>query len=176
MAKPIRDHRRSFEPWQAAVFLVAVTGLSALATPRDGRTYWRGLKKSPRVPPAWVFPAVWTGLNVLQVWADLRILNDKTSPDRGTLLALRALNWGLYALFTPAFFRAKSPVAGEIVTLAEGVTAGATLAILARRDPTAALALAPLTAWTAYAALIGGDIARANPDSLVQRLRWGGAF
>ena len=82
----------------------------------------------------------------------------------------------LYALFTPAFFRAKSPVAGEAITLAEGVTAGATVALLARTDPLAAAALTPLTLWTAYASLLGADVAARNPDRLVDQLRWEGAF
>ena len=138
--------------------------------------YWRGLNRPAKAPPAWVFPTVWTGLNLLQVWADLRILNNRTSADRSTLIGLRAVNWGLYALFTPAFFRLRSPVAGEAITLAEGVTAGATLALLARSDPLAAAALTPLTLWTAYASLLGAEVAGSNPDQLVDKLRWEGAF
>ena len=129
-----------------------------------------------KAPPAWVFPTVWAGLNVLQVWADLRILNNRAAPERKALLGLRAVSWLLYALFTPAFFRAKSPVAGEAVTLAEGLTAGATVALLARSDPPAAAALIPLTLWTAYASLLGVDTASSNPDRLVDQLRWQGAF
>jgi benzodiazapine receptor len=165
-----------FRTWHAAAFLAGVSALSALSSSRDARTYWRGLNKPAKAPPAWVFPSVWTALNVMQVWADLRILNNHDSPDRKTLLGLRAANWALYSLFTPAFFRAKSPIAGEIVTLAEGLTAGATVALLARRDPLAAAALAPLTLWTAYASLMGGEVAASNPDALVDRLRWQGAF
>jgi translocator protein len=165
-----------FRGWHAAAFLAGVSALSALSSSRDAGRYWRGLNKPAKAPPAWVFPSVWTGLNVLQVWADLRILNQRDLPDRNTILGLRAANWVLYALFTPTFFRAKSPLAGEAVTLAEGLTAGATVALLARRDPLAAAALTPLTLWTAYASLLGGEVAAANPDALVDRLRWGGAF
>jgi tryptophan-rich sensory protein len=86
------------------------------------------------------------------------------------------VNWLLYALFTPAFFRAKSPIAGETITLAEGVTAGATVALVAKSDPLAAAALAPLTLWTAYASLLGAEIAETNSDRFVEQLRWRGAF
>jgi translocator protein len=165
-----------FRTWHAAAFLGAVSALSALSSSKDARAYWRGLNKPAKAPPAWVFPTVWTGLNVLQLWADLRILNNRENPDRNTLLGLRAMNWLLYALFTPAFFRAKSPVAGEAVTLAEGVTAGATVALLTRSDPLAAAALTPLTLWTAYATLLGAEVAEANSDRLVDQLRWQGAF
>lgn len=171
MSKPFR-----FRVWHAAGFLAGISALSALSSSKDGRAYWRSLNKTPRTPPTWVFPTVWTGLNVLQLWADLRILNNHASPDRKAIMGLRAVNWVLYALFTPAFFRAKSPIAAEAITLAEGVTAGATIALLAKADPIAAAALAPLTLWTAYASLVGAEIAAANPDSLVDRLRWGGAF
>jgi translocator protein len=165
-----------FRTWHAAAFLAGISALSAASSSRDARAYWRGLDRPAKAPPGWAFPAVWTGLNVLQVWADLRILNNREAPERKALLGLRAVNWLLYALFTPAFFRAKSPVAGEAVTLAEGVTAGATVALLARSDPLAALALTPLTLWTAYASLIGAEVAASNPDALVDRLRWQGAF
>ncbi len=165
-----------FKTWHAAAFLAGISAVSALSSSKDARSYWQGLNKPAKAPPAWVFPTVWTGLNLLQVWADLRILNDREAPDRNTLLGLRAVNWLLYALFTPAFFRAKSPVAGEAITLAEGVTAGATVALLARTDPLAAAALTPLTLWTAYASLLGADLASKNPDRLVDQLRWEGAF
>ncbi len=171
MAKSFR-----FRVWHAASFLAGISALSALSSSKDGRAYWRSLNKTPLTPPAWVFPTVWTGLNVLQLWADLRVLNNRDAPDRKTILGLRAVNWVLYALFTPAFFRAKSPIAAEAVTLAEGVTAGATVALLAKEDPLAAAALVPLTLWTAYASLAGAQIASSNPDNLVDRLRWGGAF
>ncbi len=169
-------NKHRFRVWHAAAFMAGVSALSVLSSSKDRRAYWNGLNKTRRTPAAWVFPVVWTGLNVLQLWADLRVLNNRDLPDRNKVLGLRAVNWVLYGLFTPTFFRAKSPVAGEAVTLAEGVTAGATMALLARRDPVAAAALAPLTLWTAYASLIGAEIAAKNPDNLVDQLRWEGAF
>jgi tryptophan-rich sensory protein len=78
-----------FRTWHAAAFLGAVSALSALSSSKDARAYWRGLNKPAKAPPGWAFPAVWTTLNVLQVWADLRILNNRSNPDRNTLLGLR---------------------------------------------------------------------------------------
>ena len=165
-----------FRTWHAAAFLAGVSAVSALSSSKDARAYWRGLDRPAKAPPRWVFPTVWGGLNVLQVWADLRILNNRRAPERKALLGLRAVSWLLHALFTPAFFRARSPLASEAVTLAEGVTAGATVALLARSDPLAAAALTPLTLWTAYASLMGAEAAASNPDVFVDRLRWEGAF
>lgn len=159
-----------FRPWHAAVFLGAVTAVSLASSRKGDKAYYRKLAKPPKAPPAWVFPVVWSGLNILQLYADLRILNGK-GPDRNKLIGLRGLNWLLYGLFTPAFFRARSPKLGEAVTLAEGVTAGATVALLAKRDPLAALALAPLTLWSAYAGMVGGEIAERNPDQFMDRMR-----
>ena len=165
-----------FKTWHAAAFLAGISAVSALSSTKDARAYWHVLNKSAKAPPAWVFPAVWTGLNLLQVWADLRILNNRETPDRNTLIGLRAVNWMLYAVFSPTFFRSKGPVGREAITLAEGVTAGATVALLARTDPLAAAALTPLTLWTAYASLLGANVASNNPDRLLDQLRWEGAF
>jgi len=168
--------RFRFRIWHAAAFLAGMTALSAISAGPESRRFYEGLKKPKVAPPGWVFPPVWTALNVLQLWADLRILNRGGGPDHNKIIGLRVLNWVLYSLFTPAFFRAKSPVAGELVTLAEGVTAGATIALLAKEDPVAAAALAPLTLWTGYASLCGGGVAARNPDHLLDDLRWSGAF
>lgn len=176
MRLPVMSSKIQFRGWHAAAFMVGMSALSYASTRKGARAYWQGLNKTQTTPPAWVFPTVWSGLNMLQLWADLRVLNNPDLPDRNKILGLRAANWALYALFTPTFFRAKSPIASEMVTLAEGVIAGATVAILAGRDPLAAAALAPLTLWTGYAALIGGQIVAKNPDNIVDRLRWEGAF
>ena len=165
-----------FRPWHGAAFLAAAGALSALSASKDARSYWRGLNRSAKAPPGWVYPAVWTGLNGLQVWADLRILNNREAPERPALIGLRAASWLLHGLFTPAFLRAKSPVASETVTLAEGLAAGAALALLTRSDLLAAAALAPLTLWTAYSSLINAQEDKARPDKLADQLRWRGAF
>jgi tryptophan-rich sensory protein len=165
-----------FKTWHAAAFLGGISAISALAASKDAHAYWRGLNRPAKAPPAWAFMAIWSGLNVMQVWADLRILNNPDLPERQTLIGLRAINWLLYAVATPAFFRTRRQAGGEAVTLAEGVTAGATLALLAKGDPVAAAAITPLALWTAYAGLMGTDLASDNPDHLVDRLRWQGAF
>jgi tryptophan-rich sensory protein len=169
-----RDH--SFSPWRALAFLAGVSALSAAAARPRGRVGHERLGRAPGAPPGWAFPLVWSGLSLLQGLADLRILNDRRNPDRNTLLGLRALSWGLFALATPAFRRVREPGAGEAAILAEGVVAGATLALVAKRDRIAAAALAPLTLWTAYAGLVGGWIAARHPDRMVDRLRFAGGL
>jgi tryptophan-rich sensory protein len=165
-----------FRTWHAAAFLAAIGAVSAVSSSRDARTYWRALKRSPKAPPPWVFPSVWTALNVVQLWADLRILNDRESPDRNTLVGLRAASWVMSAVLTPTLFRSRPLAGAEAATLAEGVATGAAVALLAKRDPLAAAALTPLALWTAYASLTGDEPSVSNPDKLVDRLRWEGAF
>lgn len=166
-----------FRAWHAAAFLAAVSAISAASSTKDARHYWKGLDRRTVAPPRWVFPAVWTGLNALQLWADLRILNNRKTVDRKALLGLRAVTWALSAVLGRGLLGARSPIAAEAVTLAEGVTSGATMALLTRSDPLAAAALAPFTLWSAYTALIGaGEEATVRREGLVDRLRWQGAF
>jgi tryptophan-rich sensory protein len=165
-----------FRTWHAAAFLAGIGALSAASSTHDARRYWRGGKRSSKAPPPWVFPSVWTALNVLQLWADLRILNDRESPDRNALVGLRAASWLLSAIFTPTLFRSRALAGAEAATLAEGVATGAAVALLAKRDPLAAAALTPIALWTAYASLNSDEAGVSNPDKLVDRLRWEGAF
>jgi tryptophan-rich sensory protein len=165
-----------FRAWHAAAFLAAVSAVSAASSTKDVRLYWKGLDRHTVAPPRWVFPAVWTTLNALQLWADLRILNDHKASDRPAVIGLRAVSWAMSALVSRSVSGAESPLAPAAVTLAEGVTAGAAMALLVRSDPLAAVALAPLTLWNAYTNLIGGEATSAKREGLVDRLRWQGAF
>ena len=81
---------------------------------------------------------------MLQVWADLRVLNNHKVADRqrGAWTARRQLA-AVRPVHPHLLPRASSPIAGEVVTLAEGVTNGAAVALLAKSDPLAAAALAP---------------------------------
>ena len=169
--------RSRFRLWQAAAFFGGISILSAVSASKTTRAYWRGLRTVQPRPPAWLFPPVWAGLNLVRLWADIRVLNDDASPDRDTILGLRAVSWALQAIAAPAVLRARRPSTIETLALAEGATAGAAIALLARRDPLAAAALAPLTLWTGYTSLAAGrEGAGQGGDALVDRLRWGGAI
>jgi tryptophan-rich sensory protein len=157
-------------PAAASVF-VGLAIATRLMQRRDDRDFYRSLRQPPLAPPPAAFGIVWSGLNVLQLWADLQILNDRANPRRGPLLALRGLNWLLYLSFVPSFFRLRSPVLGEAVTVAQGLNTMATI-LAARRDtPKAALALLPPLGWLGFAGYIGGWTAAHNRDPLLRRLR-----
>jgi tryptophan-rich sensory protein len=148
----------------AAAFFVGLTLVATLTTNPDDRRFYRELKRPGFAPPPWVFPAAWTGLNLLQVWADMRLINGRDIEGRSTLLGLRGFNWLLYGLFNPAFFRARSPVLGEAVTVAQALNTFATILAARRSAPGVAAALTPLAAWLTFASTLAGWMAVKNPD------------
>ena len=154
----------------AAVFVGLALVAQLTSRPRD-RRYYRELRRPGFAPPAWVFPVAWTALNALQLWADGRLLNGREIEGRRTLLGLRGANWLLYALFTPAFFRARSPVLGGAVAVAQTLTAFATIFRARRAAPGVAAALTPLAGWLTFASTLSGAIAAKNPDPVVNQVR-----
>jgi tryptophan-rich sensory protein len=80
------------------------------------------------------------------------------------------VNWLLYALFQPAFFRARSPVLGATVTVAQLVNTLATVFAARKSAPGVAAALTPLAGWLAFASTVAGWIAAKNPDPVVHRV------
>ena len=117
--------------------------------------YW-SLTAPPGTPPNWVFPVVWTvlylamGLSAWLVWRRLDI-----APPR-KYAALRLWGWQLLlnALWTPAFFGARSTGLGLAVVW---VLLGAvllTLRAFLRVERVAGALLLPYAAWVSYAAYL----------------------
>ena len=154
-------------PVHAAAFFVGLTLVAQITSNKSDRGYYRDLKRPGFAPPAWVFPVAWTALNLLQVWADARLVNDREIKGRNTLLGLRGVNWLLYALFNPAFFRARSPVLGEAVTVAQALNTFATIFTARRSAPGVAAALTPLAGWLTFASTVAGWMAVKNPDPVI---------
>ncbi len=154
-------------PVHAAAFFLGLTLMAQLTSSRSDRRFYRELKRPGFAPPAWVFPLAWTGLNLLQVWADARLVNGRDIKGRGRLLGLRGMNWLLYGLFNPAFFRARSPVLGEAVTVAQALNTFATIFTARRSAPEVAAALTPLAGWLTFASTVAGWMAVKNPDPVM---------
>ena len=159
----------------AVAFLAGLTLMAQLTSRPSDRRFYRDLRRPGFAPPGWVFPVAWTGLNLLQVWADMRLVNRRGIEGRNRLLGLRGVNWVLYALFTPAFFRARSPMLGEAVTVAQALNTFATIFSARRSAPEVAMALTPLAGWLTFASTVAGWMAVKNPDPVVdpvvQRVR-----
>ena len=165
--------RQRFGWVEGALFLGAITLVASAGTsPRDDQAYYMSLRKPRWAPPPWAFGVAWPVLNVLQVWSDLDLLNRPPSVARSRLLRLRGLNWVLFSIYTPAFFRLRSPAAGLIVSIAQCATAYATLAAAGSRFWKQSLSTAPLAAWTTYATALSEAVRARNPraERLVPRL------
>ena len=158
-------------PVHAAAFFVGLALMAQLTSNKGDRRYYRELKRPSFAPPGWVFPLAWTALNVLQVWGDARLINRGSFDGRKRLLGLRGVNWLLYALFNPAFFRARSPVLGEAVTVAQALNTFATIFAARRSAPDLAAALTPLAGWLTFASTVAGWMAVKNPDPVVHHVR-----
>lgn len=146
----------------SVAFFLALAAVNRATSPGDERQYYRQLKKPAFAPPGWLFGVAWTGLNALQIWADQKLLSERTA-GRTALLWQRGANWVLYNLFSPAFFNLKSPKAGAAVTFAQAANTLLTIAAARSRAPYLAKALLPAAGWLAFASLLAGKIAADNP-------------
>ncbi len=138
----------------------AAATVGSLGTKPDSGWY-RGLEKPPWQPPAIAFPLVWTPLYGLIAWGTGRLV-DSDPADRERLLALTAADLVANAGWNWAFFDRQSPRAGLGVLAVLNVLNVALLREAAKRDATAAAALAPYVVWTGFATVLNASIWRRN--------------
>ncbi len=160
MSHPTPPLRRAL----AAVLPVALAAVSAsLVTRPSIPTWYAGLTKPGFTPPNWLFPVAWTLLYGLMAYALWRILSlPKDRPGRSAAVAAFFAQLSLNALWSFAFFGARSPLAGLVVIAALIAAILWTMRAFGRLDRLAALLLAPYLAWVAYAAVLNGAIWRLN--------------
>lgn len=146
----------------AGVTACAIVG-SLLGRP-DSRWY-RSLDKPAFTPPDWVVPVVWTSLYGVLAVSSAKVIDDLTEEGRGreatAYTRALALNLTLNAGWSGLFFRAQN------LALATVGAAALTLssADLARRGRAAggwAVGLAAYTAWTGFATVLSGSLAKRN--------------
>lgn len=156
--------------WHMAIAYGAIQAVSFLETgdPRRQQRKYVRQDKPAWAPPAWLFGPAWSVLTVSMLYGDRRVLNDRDDPARGARLAAHGAAWASYFAFTPAYFRADSPVLGAAVSGAMAAASATAVALAWRRgDRRTALAWLPVAAWTAYATALSVAVARRNPDALV---------
>jgi translocator protein len=139
---------------------LAAAAAGTLGTKPDSAWY-RALRKPSWQPPAVAFPLVWTPLYAAIAWGTGRAAA-ASEEGRGRYLALTGANLAVNAGWCWAFFTAQSP-RGGLATIA--VLDALNLALLretARRDPAAAVALAPYVAWTGFATALNAAHVRLN--------------
>lgn len=137
-------------------FCLLVGLASGSVTQTSVRTWYPTLTAPPGTPPNWAFPVVWTVLYLamgLSAWLVWRRID--TAPAR-KYAALRLWGWQLLlnALWTPAFFGARSPALGLVVVWPLLAAVLFTLRAFLRVDRVAGLLLLPYAAWVSYAAYL----------------------
>ncbi len=139
---------------------VAALALGNLAT-FPNLPWYATLRKPGFGPPDWVFGPAWTVLYVLMGLALYRVLRAR-APGWRPAAAAFGVQIALNAAWSWAFFAARSPLFGLLVMAALLGAVAATLALFARLDRWAGLALLPYFAWLGYAAALNGAILALN--------------
>jgi len=142
-------------PWSVILALIGFVGLCLLVGAADGaitgtslQTWYLSLNQPPGTPPNWVFASVWTALYVMigvAAWLVWRVV--------GAGSALRLWGWQLLlnALWTPAFFAARSTLLGMLVTLPVLLMVLWTTRTFLRVSRPAGGLMLPYAGWTIYA-------------------------
>ena len=136
---------------------LAAAALGGLAAGRSQQTY-RRLDTPAWAPPSGVFGPAWTALYTLNGIVGWRAAGRE---DRA-VLALHLGQLALNAAWSPLFFAAGRRRAAVGVNVALDATIVAEMALLARRDRTAAALLVPYLAWCGYATALGASVASRN--------------
>lgn len=132
-------------------------------------SYFKMLKQSVITPPAWVFGPAWTLNNISTIYGNLRVLNmPADAPGRDTYLALQAVSWLNYVLFSAAYFSLRSPINAFFLTVSMFflTIASVLVSVFKLKDTKVALSLATLTIWLTIASTAATFQALWNRDDL----------
>jgi tryptophan-rich sensory protein len=155
-ARPLRPVARFLV---AILPVAAVSVLVSVATIPNIPGWYQALAKPPLNPPNGVFGPVWTILYALIAFAAWRILSRPPAlPGRTGALWAFAVQLALNALWSWAFFGARSPLLGLFVIVPLLGTIVVTMRRFAALDRLAALLLAPYLAWVAFAVYLNAGV------------------
>ncbi len=155
---------RSLLPFVAVSFGAA---LGSVFTTRSLDSWYRGLRKPRWMPPAWLFPPVWTvlyGMMAISAWLVQREAHASSArePVRRAALLSWWLQLVLNVLWSAVFFGRRSPSGGLVVIAPLWVMIAATTILAARVRLLAGLLLLPYLIWTGFAATLNYRIWRLN--------------
>ncbi len=157
----VADRRSPLAPIVIALAVLAIAAVGGLATDTTSAWYEQ-LDRPAFQPPGAVFGPVWTVLYValgVATWLAWRHVTDARRP---TILGLFAANYVLNLLWTVIFFQWQAPTAAGIEILALLGTILVLIALLWRRQRTAAWLLVPYAAWVTFASVLTWTIALTN--------------
>jgi tryptophan-rich sensory protein len=164
-----RNKNNRYTWWHAAAVGVAANILSAAPAGYNGdESFYNDLRTPPGSPPDWAFAPAWAFNNITTLWSNLRIANlPVETQGREEALVLEGINWGLFASFTGLYFGLRSPVLGAVNTVAGLGETLASVAVTAKVDRPAAVALLPRLAWLGLATYVSVATAWRSPDKFV---------
>ena len=121
--------------------------------------WYARLQKPSFNPPDWVFAPVWTVLYVMIAIAGYRLF---VRAPGGAAMVLWAVALVLNFIWSPIFFRLRSPVLALVVVLALLAVNAAFVVTSWPVDRAAALLFVPYVAWVAFASLLNAAVVRLN--------------
>ncbi|HET8605283.1 MAG TPA: TspO/MBR family protein [Marmoricola sp.] len=129
----------------------ALGGLAA----RDADVVYARLDKPAWAPPPGIFGPVWSVLYAMIGVSGWRVARRR----QGALaVGLHLGQLALNATWTPLFFGRRRKGAALAVVSALDVVVAGEIAVLRRRDPTAAALLAPYLAWSLFATALNAAV------------------
>jgi tryptophan-rich sensory protein len=144
----------------ASVALPLAAGfIGSIFTSKSVGTWYPALKKPAFNPPSAVFGPVWTALYVMMGIALFVVWRKGTADPRVRVgLVLFGVQLALNALWSAAFFGARSPLAAAVVIVALWAAILATILAFARVSHLAAGLLVPYILWVSFAAVLNFSI------------------
>lgn len=135
--------------------------IGSFATRANIPDWYQYLEKPPFNPPSWVFGPVWTALYTL-MGISLYLVMQSGVRSKTRAYAAFGVQLVLNALWSFAFFGAKSPELGIVVILPLLVAIAWTMYEFNRINKKAAWLLLPYLAWTSFATVLTISIAMLN--------------
>lgn len=133
--------------------------VGSLFTGRSVSTWYATLDKPSFNPPSAVFGPVWTALYVMMGIALFLVWRKgAASAGVGPALAVSAVQLVLNALWSFAFFGARSPLAGAVVIVLLWVAILASIILFFRVSSWAAVLLLPYLLWVSFASVLNFSI------------------
>ena len=164
--------RRPFRWWYAALILVAVNLISALPAGFKGdEVFYNSFQQPALAPPDWLFAPMWLFLNVTSIIALYIVANSpERSLRRQVFLALEAVGWVLFVIFTTLYFGLNSPILGAIDTVAGLVVAIASLICCYQISRKASLLILFRALWLVLASYVSVYVALYNTDPFFRQM------
>ncbi|MBK7427943.1 MAG: tryptophan-rich sensory protein [Saprospiraceae bacterium] len=105
--------------WHCFIILVIANVISIIPAGFNGdEAFYNNFLQPGIAPPDWLFAPMWLFLNITSLIGLYTISNlPVNTKNRGSIITLEYLAWGLFAIFTFLYFYLKSPILGAIDTV-----------------------------------------------------------